>query len=190
MPFYRAWEKLGRIPDPLKAPKKVRCSNGRQQAAACNPPHAGCCEGRRQAPKHRRTAAPAAATPLQPRGAPRAAQVPVAEASPVQACGGVALAELKLYDPPLDLEGRVVDWGAGIAQRWEPSEGAALQLLDRFLTTGLQHYEVGGGGAWPGTAQQLARPRARLARAWHAPAAMLEEAPEAAAAQGRRGVCP
>ncbi len=66
----------------------------------------------------------------------------MAEASPVQACGGLALADLRLYDPPRDLEGRPIDWGAGIVRRWDVSEGAALQLLERFLATGLQHYEV------------------------------------------------
>lgn len=66
----------------------------------------------------------------------------MADASPVQACGGVALEGLGLYEPPRDLQGQAIDWGAGIRKRWDISEAAALQLLDRFLATGLQHYEV------------------------------------------------
>ena len=96
MPFYRACERLPRLPDPLQPP----------------------------------------------------AALPVAAAAPVAAAGGMALqlAELGLYCLAVRRDGSSVDWGAPILAAWRDcSEAAALELLERFVHTGLPQYEAQRG---------------------------------------------
>mmetsp|Transcript_38682 Transcript_38682/g.50970 ORF Transcript_38682/g.50970 Transcript_38682/m.50970 type:complete len:434 (+) Transcript_38682:282-1583(+) len=50
--------------------------------------------------------------------------------------------ELELAVLPRRKNGEVIDWTVGILETWDISEKGALNLLDRFLTQRLKHYEA------------------------------------------------
>lgn len=74
--------------------------------------------------------------PKLPAPLPVPAKVPVAGHCLTETCDGQPLEALGLARMPVSANGTVVDWGALIFAAWDPTEAAALSLLDIFLETG------------------------------------------------------
>jgi hypothetical protein len=124
-PAARVWERLPRVPEPLKPPKRLPVAPD-SPAARCGglPVDAlGL-----YAPPRRRRPLPA----LSDAAGPSAAGDGVAAAAP---SGGDA-------GPEAAAAGAVAGWGAPIASAWDASERGALRLLDDFIARGLQRYEA------------------------------------------------
>ncbi|KAK9831569.1 hypothetical protein WJX74_000355 [Apatococcus lobatus] len=81
--------------------------------------------------------------PARPLPAPTSLPVP-AEAIDQ---GGLNLEELEILKLPRRIDGSVVDWAGPMLESWDCSESAALDLLENFVTTGLQNYESQRGKA-------------------------------------------
>ncbi|KAI8468759.1 MAG: hypothetical protein J3K34DRAFT_459699 [Monoraphidium minutum] len=115
MPFFKQWERLPRVPEPLKPPKRlpVTADSPAQRCGGLSLDELGL-----YTPPPRRAAAASSSAAV-------AAAGEAATAAAAAAAGG-----------------EVVDWGAPIRGAWDASERGGLRLLDGFIAGGLQRYEA------------------------------------------------